>query len=153
MSRNDGALDDRAAAMRARYEAGETLEAIGQSYGITRERVRQIMVTIGASAQDWMTPHQRKRRKARAERLNRLRAAVEARKKLRQARVDAMAAAYLAGGSTNTVAKQFGTVQSNVDRTLRPLGILRKRGRAAFTPEVRARMRKARALRREREAA
>ena len=34
--------EQRDAAMVARYSNGETLDAIGQSFGVTRERVRQI---------------------------------------------------------------------------------------------------------------
>lgn len=35
--------DERALRMRAAYEAGQTLQEIGDTYGITRERVRQIL--------------------------------------------------------------------------------------------------------------
>src|SRR3990167_1180641 len=38
----------RAEDMKARLLAGETLQSIGQSYGVTRERVRQIIVRLGA---------------------------------------------------------------------------------------------------------
>lgn len=34
-------------AIAARYKAGETLQQIGASYGITRERVRQILSSVG----------------------------------------------------------------------------------------------------------
>ncbi|WP_433123005.1 sigma factor-like helix-turn-helix DNA-binding protein [Arthrobacter koreensis] len=39
----------RDARMVARYVEGETLEAIGQDYGVTRERVRQIVTKVGGS--------------------------------------------------------------------------------------------------------
>lgn len=43
----------RAADMRLRYENGETLEAIGARYGVTRERVRQILTgRFGTRAKD-----------------------------------------------------------------------------------------------------
>ncbi|WP_426989893.1 sigma factor-like helix-turn-helix DNA-binding protein [Pseudarthrobacter sp. Y6] len=41
--------DQRDAAMVERYSDGETLEAIGQSFGITRERVRQIIAKVGGT--------------------------------------------------------------------------------------------------------
>ncbi|MEV5053668.1 sigma factor-like helix-turn-helix DNA-binding protein [Arthrobacter sp. LAR12-1-1.1] len=41
--------DQRDAAMVERYSDGETLDAIGQSFGITRERVRQIIVKVGGT--------------------------------------------------------------------------------------------------------
>lgn len=44
---------DRAETMASMYQAGKTLEEIGQLYGITRERVRQIMTkTFGMRAKD-----------------------------------------------------------------------------------------------------
>jgi len=42
----------RAQEFAARYVAGETLEVIGQSHGITRERVRQVLALQGISASD-----------------------------------------------------------------------------------------------------
>lgn len=39
----------RDAQMVARYVEGETLESIGQDYGVTRERVRQIVTKVGGS--------------------------------------------------------------------------------------------------------
>lgn len=39
---------ERIAAIRARFDRGETLQAIGDSYGLTRERVRQIVAKTGA---------------------------------------------------------------------------------------------------------
>jgi hypothetical protein len=39
--------DCRERAIAARYKAGETLQQISESYGITRERVRQILASIG----------------------------------------------------------------------------------------------------------
>lgn len=45
--------EQRDAAMVERYSDGETLDAIGQSFGITRERVRQIIAKVGgASAEE-----------------------------------------------------------------------------------------------------
>ncbi|WP_186760754.1 sigma factor-like helix-turn-helix DNA-binding protein [Arthrobacter alpinus] len=45
--------EQRDATMVERYSDGETLDAIGQSYGITRERVRQIIAKVGgASAEE-----------------------------------------------------------------------------------------------------
>lgn len=41
--------DQRNAILIERYAAGETLDAIGQSFGITRERVRQIIVKAGGT--------------------------------------------------------------------------------------------------------
>lgn len=42
------ALEDcRERVMAARYKAGETLKQIGDSFGITRERVRQILHSVG----------------------------------------------------------------------------------------------------------
>lgn len=35
--------------MVARYADGETLDAIGQSFGLTRERVRQIITKVGGT--------------------------------------------------------------------------------------------------------
>jgi hypothetical protein len=40
---NPRAVCDRDLEMKRRYEGGETLDAIGKTYGITRERVRQIL--------------------------------------------------------------------------------------------------------------
>lgn len=60
----DMTREERDAAMVARYAAGETLDAIGQSFGITRERVRQIIAKVGgASAEE----SRRKRLAAREE--------------------------------------------------------------------------------------
>ena len=42
--------EQRDAAMVARYSDGETLDAIGQSFGITRERVRQIITKVGGTS-------------------------------------------------------------------------------------------------------
>jgi hypothetical protein len=45
--------DDRSEAMRVRYVSGETLDVIGKDYGVTRERVRQILTKhYGIRAQD-----------------------------------------------------------------------------------------------------
>lgn len=41
--------DQRNAILVERYADGETLDAIGQSFGITRERVRQIIVKVGGA--------------------------------------------------------------------------------------------------------
>ena len=41
--------EQRDAAMVERYSDGETLDAIGQSFGITRERVRQIIAKVGGT--------------------------------------------------------------------------------------------------------
>ncbi|WP_234005521.1 sigma factor-like helix-turn-helix DNA-binding protein [Arthrobacter sp. PGP41] len=41
--------EQRDAAMVERYADGETLDAIGQSFGITRERVRQIIAKVGGT--------------------------------------------------------------------------------------------------------
>lgn len=41
--------EQRDAAMVERYSYGETLDAIGQSFGITRERVRQIIAKVGGA--------------------------------------------------------------------------------------------------------
>lgn len=41
--------EQRDAAMVERYSDGETLDAIGQSFGLTRERVRQIIVKVGGT--------------------------------------------------------------------------------------------------------
>lgn len=41
--------EQRDAAMVERYANGETLDAIGQSFGITRERVRQIIAKVGGA--------------------------------------------------------------------------------------------------------
>lgn len=41
--------EQRDAVMVERYSDGETLDAIGQSFGITRERVRQIIVKVGGT--------------------------------------------------------------------------------------------------------
>ena len=41
--------EQRDAAMVERYADGETLEAIGQSFSITRERVRQIIAKVGGT--------------------------------------------------------------------------------------------------------
>lgn len=38
--------------MESRYLSGETLQSIGKSYGITRERVRQILAKRGIKAQE-----------------------------------------------------------------------------------------------------
>lgn len=55
-----GVLDDaRAADMRARYQSGETLQAIGDSYGITRERVRQILRKTGVPSLGRRPEHMR----------------------------------------------------------------------------------------------
>lgn len=49
----DMTREERDAAMVARSAAGETLDSIGQSFGITRERVRQIIAKVGgASAEE-----------------------------------------------------------------------------------------------------
>ncbi|WP_458107208.1 hypothetical protein M1D51_16110 [Arthrobacter sp. R3-55] len=42
--------EERDAAMVERYADGETLDAIGQSFGITRERVRQIIAKVGGTS-------------------------------------------------------------------------------------------------------
>jgi hypothetical protein len=42
-----GIEECRERAIAARYKAGETLKQIGDSYGITRERVRQILASLG----------------------------------------------------------------------------------------------------------
>ncbi len=42
-------LSERNAAIVARYLEGKTLEQVGQEYGITRERVRQILIQQGVS--------------------------------------------------------------------------------------------------------
>lgn len=136
----------RAEDFRARYEAGETLDAIGARYRITRERVRQILVKLGVSNRDHLTPHMQKRSAAKAERDAAKREAIDARKRLRQAKVDALAAAYRELQSTILVAERFGMCQSNVDRILRPLGIIRKRNEPT-TVAARKRMRLAHAQR------
>ena len=41
--------EQRDAAMVERYSDGETLDAIGQSFGVTRERVRQIIAKVGGA--------------------------------------------------------------------------------------------------------
>ncbi len=41
--------EQRDAAMVERYSDGETLDAIGQTFGITRERVRQIIAKVGGT--------------------------------------------------------------------------------------------------------
>lgn len=41
---------ERESAILARFENGETLQAIGESYGVTRERIRQIVKKAGAKA-------------------------------------------------------------------------------------------------------
>lgn len=41
--------EQRDAAMVERYSDGETLDAIGQSFGVTRERVRQIIAKVGGT--------------------------------------------------------------------------------------------------------
>lgn len=43
---------ERQAAMAALYRGGQTLEQIGQAYGVTRERVRQIIGAAGLSRKD-----------------------------------------------------------------------------------------------------
>lgn len=42
-------IQRRNAAMLRRYEAGETLTSIGEAYGLTRERLRQIVKSTGVS--------------------------------------------------------------------------------------------------------
>ena len=42
--------EERDAAMVERYADGETLDAIGQSFGVTRERVRQIIAKVGGTS-------------------------------------------------------------------------------------------------------
>lgn len=46
------ALDRRATSFAQRYAAGETLQSIGESSGLTRERVRQVLASRGLSASD-----------------------------------------------------------------------------------------------------
>lgn len=46
------ALDRRAASFAERYAAGETLQSIGESCGLTRERVRQVLASRGISGSD-----------------------------------------------------------------------------------------------------
>jgi hypothetical protein len=54
----------RAQEMRQRYEDGETLESIGKRYGVTRERVRQIMTKeFGTNARDGGQAEQSRRRR------------------------------------------------------------------------------------------
>jgi hypothetical protein len=47
MKTSNNASDERTLAMAVRYAAGETLDAIGRDYGLTRERVRQILQKSG----------------------------------------------------------------------------------------------------------
>lgn len=53
-----GVLDtERADDMRSRYLAGETLQQIGNSYGLTRERVRQILRKTGVASLGFRDEH------------------------------------------------------------------------------------------------
>src|SRR5690349_23454312 len=45
-------MNPRVAAMAARIRNGETLRAVGEDYGITRERVRQLVKLAGVSGRD-----------------------------------------------------------------------------------------------------
>lgn len=51
-SEDDDFRAERAASFAERYAAGETLQSIGDSCGITRERVRQILTKMGISGSD-----------------------------------------------------------------------------------------------------
>lgn len=55
---NLGTLTERNARIVRRYQDGETMEAIGGDYGITRERVRQILERAGVprrQPKDWLS--------------------------------------------------------------------------------------------------
>lgn len=52
--RKEGVIDiARAEAFAARYRGGATLEAIGKEYGLTRERVRQVLRAFGVEKLGW----------------------------------------------------------------------------------------------------
>ena len=50
-------VQQRNAQMVERYAAGETLESIGASYGVTRERVRQIVAKLGGATAEESRKH------------------------------------------------------------------------------------------------
>ncbi|MCC3302152.1 sigma factor-like helix-turn-helix DNA-binding protein [Arthrobacter sp. zg-Y895] len=82
----------RDAAMVQRYIEGETLEAIGADYGVTRERVRQIVSKVGGS----MAAESRKRR------LDKREAEINAAAQAFMASYGAVARTAAASGSTRT---------------------------------------------------
>lgn len=88
--------DQRTQEMTQMYEAGSTLQQVGDKYGVTRERVRQLLEEVGVE------------RRSSASRV--------------YARDTAIVAAYQQGLSAPQVAKQMGTSNFTVYRALRRQG-------------------------------
>lgn len=113
-------IDNRNFDIVARTLAGETLQSIGDNYGITRERVRQILLGKGITYRAWKT-------QAAAKRL-----AKETIKREREAAIKArnerVAAEYRSGESCLTLAAKYdvgyGTILNWIRATntkIRPL--------------------------------
>lgn len=123
------------------YNEGHSLETVGEAFGITRERVRQILVASGVTERHggFLSPHQIEAR-AKAERADVERAAraekIEARKAKKAEREAKVRELYDAGKTYDEIASALsiskGCVQKDVWVTGRP-----SRNRAALKPKNR----------------
>lgn len=119
---------ERNAAMREAYESGRSLESVGQEFGITRERVRQLLVKSGlldrhnGSEMPW--------RKEILQRKADKEAKSAARKAFRKERNDKICALYKEGKTYREITEFFGLGKgfiSQIEKVVRDAGMMDRR--------------------------